>query len=230
MVCTGSPLGWGDGTYPSRTRHPTPPLHRCLAGRFSSLDRVSGALSSLQLTSRTIIIGGKTVPECSSMFLMALRSQRAQPERSMNAPCGRYIFRLAQAACSNISPRCVRAQIAACVRFCSLSFRRIAFICTFTVNSVITILRAIILFDAPSVNVRKITNSRRDRLLTTSSPGCSPACKPLAGDRVSGRRGKSPTVCLRRSIAFAKRRRRPRRRDEAHLPKVRMHHRFAERD
>ena len=83
-------------------------------------------------------------------------------------------------------------QIAACVQFCSLSFRKIAFICTFTVDSVITSLRAIILFDAPSVSVRKITNSRRDRLLTTSSPGCSPACKPLAGDRVSGRRGKSP--------------------------------------
>ena len=136
---------------------------------------------------------------------------------------------LPQAAFSNISPRCVRAQIAACVRFCSLSFRRIAFICTFTVDLVITILRAIILFDAPSVNVRKITNSRRDRLLTTSSPGCSPACKPLGRPRVWPAR-EEPNVCLRRSIAFAKRRRRPRRRDEAHLPKVRMHHRFAERD
>src|SRR6476620_9375995 len=52
-----------------------------------------------------------------------------------------------------------------------------AFICTFTVDSVITSLRAMILFDAPSVSVRKITSSRRDRLLATSLPGicCSPA-------------------------------------------------------
>ena len=59
----------------------------------------------------------------------------------------------------------MRAQIAAWVLFCSLSFRRMAFICTFTVDSVITSLRAMILFDAPSVSVRKITSSRRDRLL-----------------------------------------------------------------
>ena len=60
--------------------------------------------------------------------------------------------------------RLVRAQIAAWVRLCSLSFRRMAFICTFTVDSVITSLRAMTLFDAPSVSDRKITNSRRDSL------------------------------------------------------------------
>jgi hypothetical protein len=57
------------------------------------------------------------------------------------------------------APRCVRAQIAAWVLFCSLSFRRMAFICTFTVDSVITSLRAMILFG----RVRKLTSSRRVR-------------------------------------------------------------------
>ena len=68
-----------------------------------------------------------------------------------------------------------------------------AFICTFTVNSVITSLRAMILFDAPSVSVRKITSSRRDRLLTTSLPGvgCSlaSACESPANLRKSASLG-----------------------------------------
>ena len=54
-----------------------------------------------------------------------------------------------------------------------------AFICTFTVDSVMTSLRAMILLDAPSVSVRRITSSRRDRLLTTSSlPACPFDTKP----------------------------------------------------
>jgi len=43
-----------------------------------------------------------------------------------------------------------------------------AFICTFTVDSVSTNLHAITLFDAPSMSARKISISRRDRPLTTS--------------------------------------------------------------
>src|SRR6478609_7249718 len=57
---------------------------------------------------------------------------------------------------------------------CSLSFRKIDFICTFTVDSVITSLRAIVLFDAPSVTFRRMASSRRDKFLTTSLGGPSP--------------------------------------------------------
>ena len=81
----------------------------------------------------------------------------------IESPTVRSVVSLQVAAFSSSSPRWVRAQIAAWVRFCSLSFRRMAFICTFTVDSVITSLSAMTLFDAPSVSVRRITNSRRDR-------------------------------------------------------------------
>ena len=43
------------------------------------------------------------------------------------------------------------------------SFRKIAFMCTFTVDSVITRLRAITLLDAPCISMRRISISRRDR-------------------------------------------------------------------
>ena len=97
----------------------------------------------------------------------------------------------------------MRAQIAAWVLFCSLSFRRIAFICTFTVDSVITSLRAMILFDAPSVSVRKITSSRRDRLLATSLPGicCSPAEARNSGDRISASLGGNSCMLAVRSLS-----------------------------
>ena len=92
----------------------------------------------------------------------------------------RSVVSLQVAAFSGSSPRWVRAQIAAWVRFSSLSFRRMVFICTFTVNSVITSLSAMTLFDAPSVSVRRITNSRRD------SPGTtSPAVPPFEVPGVS---------------------------------------------
>src|SRR5262245_10614744 len=51
-----------------------------------------------------------------------------------------------------------------------------AFMWTFTLDSVLTSLSAMILFDAPSVSVRKMTNSRRDRPLTTSLPGGGAGC------------------------------------------------------
>jgi hypothetical protein len=97
----------------------------------------------------------------------------------------------------------VRAQIAAWVLFCSLSFRRIAFICTSTVDSVITSLRAMILFDAPPVSVRKITSSRRDRLLATSLPGisCSPTEARNSGDRISASLGGNSCMLAVRSLS-----------------------------
>ena len=78
------------------------------------------------------------------------------------------------------------ADIAACVRFCSRSFRRMAFICTLTVDSVMTRLRAMTLFDAPCISMRRISISRRD------NDGTSPVWFSFAASvstRVSGVRG-----------------------------------------
>src|SRR5690349_15448065 len=54
------------------------------------------------------------------------------------------------------------AQIAACVRLCTLILRRIALTWTFTVASVISILRAITLLGSPSTTQRRMDFSLAD--------------------------------------------------------------------